>query len=79
MKKVKVIEITTATCGICKSIAPMIEKAVELLGDKVDFEKREVDWNDEIVTKYNVRQVPTFLFLDDEKLLLLFLAFFSYL
>lgn len=69
MKKVKVIEITTATCGICKSIAPMIEKAVELLGDKVDFEKREVDWNDEIVTKYKVRQVPTFLFLDDEKLL----------
>lgn len=68
MKRVKVIEITTATCGICKSIAPMISKGVELLGEKIDFEKKEVNWDDEIVKQHDIRQVPTFLFFDGEKL-----------
>ena len=68
MKKVRVIEVTTATCGICKAIAPMIDKAVELLGDKIDFEKKQVDWDDEIVNQYDIHQVPTFLFFDGEKL-----------
>ena len=66
MKRVKV---TTATCGICKSIAPIISKAVEMLGDKVDFEKKEVDWTDDIVKEYDIRQAPTFLFFDGDKLL----------
>ena len=69
MKRVKAIEVTTATCGICKSIAPMISKAVELLGDKIDFEKKEVTWDDDIVKEHDIRQVPTFLFFDDDKLL----------
>lgn len=67
MKKVRVIEVTTATCGICKAIAPMIDKAVELLKDKIDFEKKQVDWDDELVNQYDIQQVPTFLFFDDDK------------
>ena len=67
MKKVRVIEVTTATCGICKAIAPMIDKAAELLGDKIDFEKKQVDWDDELVNQYDIQQVPTFLFFDDDK------------
>lgn len=69
MKKVKVIEVTTATCGICKSIAPMISKAVELLSDKVDFEKKQIEWDDDLVKEYDLRQVPTFLFFDEDKFL----------
>lgn len=68
MKRVKVLEITTSTCGICKSITPMISKAVELLGEKIDFEKRQVTWDDDVVKEHNIRQVPTFLFFDGEKL-----------
>ena len=60
MKRVKVIEVTTVTCGICKSIAPIISKAVEMLGDKIDFEKREVEWDDDLVKEHDIRQVPTF-------------------
>lgn len=69
MKKVKVIEVTTATCGICKSIAPMISKAVELLWDKVDFEKKQIDWDDDLVKEYDLRQVPTFLFFNGDEFL----------
>ena len=69
MKRVKVIEVTTATCGICKSIAPIISKAVEMLGDKIDFEKREVEWDDDLVKEHDIRQVPTFLFFGGDKLL----------
>lgn len=62
----KVIEITTPTCGICKSIAPMINKAVELQGDNIIFEKKEVDWDDAIVSEYDIHSVPTFLFFNSE-------------
>lgn len=63
---VKVIEITTASCGICKSIAPMIDKAVQLQGNSIIFEKKEVTWEDSIVDEYNIRSVPTFLFFNSE-------------
>lgn len=63
---VKVLEITTPTCGICKSIAPMIDKAVELQGDSIIFEKKEVTWDDPIVEEYDIHSVPTFLFLNSE-------------
>ena len=53
-KKVKIIEVTTATCGICKAIAPMISKLVERFGDVVDFEKQEVNFDADIVQKYNI-------------------------
>ena len=69
LKKVKIIEVTTATCGICKSLAPVIAKMVELLADKADFEKQEVDFDAEIVKEHNIKQVPTFLFFDGDKLL----------
>lgn len=65
----KVIEVTTATCGICKMIDPIIKKVVEMQGPRIQFEKKTVDWDDEIVKKYNVIQVPTFLFLDGDTLL----------
>lgn len=68
-KKVKIIEVTTATCGICKAIAPMISKLVEKFGDQVDFEKQEVDFDADIVQKCNINQVPTFLFFDGDELI----------
>ena len=68
-KRVKVIEIVTATCGICKSIAPIISKAVEMLGDKVDFKTKQIEWNDDIVLEYEIRQSPTFLFFDGDTFL----------
>lgn len=47
----------------------MITKLVEKFGDKVDFEKQEVDFDADIVKKYNINQVPTFLFFDGEELI----------
>lgn len=66
MAKLKVLEITTATCGICKSLAPMVEKVVSLHGDSVEFEKKEVDWDDPLVKQYNVTSVPFFSFYNSE-------------
>lgn len=68
-ERLKVIEVVTETCGICKMIDPIVKKAVELQGERIEFEKRTVDWDDELVKKYNIVQVPTFLFLDGETLL----------
>lgn len=64
--KVKIVEVTTPTCGICKSIAPMIKAAVAKVADKVDFEVVEASWDDAIVKEHNINQVPTFLFFNPE-------------
>lgn len=68
-KKLKIIEVSTPTCGICKMIAPVVQKVVESQGDRIIFENKVVDWDDEIVQKYDIRRVPTFLFFDGDTLL----------
>lgn len=65
-KKVKIVEVTTPSCGICKSIAPMIKAAVVKVADKVDFEVVEAGWDDDIVKEHNINQVPTFLVFNPE-------------
>lgn len=66
MAKLKIIEITTPTCGICKSLAPMVDKVVSIHGDSVVFEKYEVDWDDPLVKQYTISSVPFFIFLNEE-------------
>lgn len=67
MAKLKIIEITTPTCGICKSLAPMVEKVVSIHGDSVVFEKHEIEeWNDPLVKQYTISTVPFFVFLNEE-------------
>ena len=47
----------------------MISKLVERFGDVVDFEKQEVNFDADIVQKYNINQVPTFLFFNGDMLI----------
>lgn len=68
MAKVKVIEFTTEHCGVCKMIAPAVDKAVAELGDSVEFEKLVIGGDIKVVElaqEYKVRSVPTFVFLKD--------------
>lgn len=67
MKKVKVIELVTPHCGVCKMIAPAVDAALKELGD-VEFSKLCIGVDPEamaLAKEYGITQVPTFMFYVD--------------
>lgn len=46
-------------CGPCKMMTPILKDVKESLGDKVSIIKIDVDKNQPLAAKYQVRGVPT--------------------
>lgn len=46
-------------CGPCKAIAPILEEVAGELGDTADICKVNVDDNNDIAGKFNIRAIPT--------------------
>jgi thioredoxin 1 len=46
-------------CGPCQILAPILKEVKESLGEKVSIIKIDVDKNQELAAKYQVRGVPT--------------------
>ncbi len=46
-------------CAPCKMIAPVIDTVSDRLKDKVSVFKVDIDKNEELAQKFNVRSVPT--------------------
>ncbi len=58
-----VIDFSATWCGPCKKIAPIIEELASEYEGRVIIGKCDVDDNDELTSKYGIRNVPTVLFI----------------
>ena len=54
-------------CGPCKMLAPILKDVKEELGDAIKIVKIDVDKNQSIAAKYQVRGVPTMLLFKNGK------------
>ncbi len=60
-----VMDFWATWCGPCKKIAPDIEALAQEYEGQVIIGKCDIEENDELVSRYGVRNVPTVLFIKD--------------
>lgn len=56
-------------CGPCKTVSPILKSLKEEMGDRIKLIKIDVDKNQEIAAKYQIRGVPTLMIFKEGKLL----------
>lgn len=63
--KLAVVDFWAEWCGPCRMVAPIIEELATEYDGKAVVGKVNVDHNPEVSMKYNVRSIPTILFIKD--------------
>ena len=53
------VDFTAAWCGPCQTMAPELKKLASELGEKLKIIKIDIDKNQELAGKLQVRSVPT--------------------
>ncbi len=54
-------------CGPCQMLAPVLKEVKESLGDRITILKIDVDKNQQLASRYQVRGVPTMLLFQNGK------------
>ena len=59
----KILYFSAAWCGPCKMLGPIMES----LSGQINYEKIDVDSNQELSIKYGVRNIPTLVLVENEE------------
>jgi thioredoxin 1 len=62
-----IVDFWAAWCGPCRMVAPIIEQLAGEYEGRLKVAKVDVDANQQISTKYNIRSIPSILFFKDGK------------
>lgn len=65
---VSLVDFYASWCGPCKMLAPFIEEIAEEYDGRVKVCKVDVDDVEALAYKYNIRSIPTLIYLKDGKL-----------
>jgi thioredoxin 1 len=66
-EKPVLIDFFATWCGPCKMLAPILKEVKDSLGERVSIIKIDVDKNQGIASKYQVRGVPTMILFQNGK------------
>lgn len=64
---IKLLDFYADWCGPCKIMAPIFEQAEKDYKGKIEFQKIDVEANEQLAGQYDVRSIPTFVLLKDDK------------
>ena len=59
----KILYFSAAWCGPCKMLGPIMES----LSGQINYEKIDVDQNQDLPIKYGIRNVPTLVLVENEE------------
>ena len=66
-EKPVLIDFFATWCGPCKTLAPILKQVKDNLGERITILKIDVDKNQSIASKYQVRGVPTLILFQNGK------------
>ena len=58
-EKPVLVDFFATWCGPCQTLAPILKQVKDNLGDRISIIKIDVDKNQQLASKYQVRGVPT--------------------
>lgn len=66
-EKPVLIDFFATWCGPCKMLTPVLKEVKDSLGDRISIIKIDVDKNQQLASKYQVRGVPTMILYQEGK------------